>query len=168
MGEILLAHQQEVMKSIKEWMEEFPLEYRKERRKEYLLGQIDIVRERFFAECKFLAENTDGLTYWAEKLAEKLDRELQRLNMEVKILTGKETGMISPETIAHARTYPIDKITKVVRGVALCPFHNDKHPSMDVRKNFYYCYTCGAHGDAIDLYIKLNNATFAQAIKALT
>ena len=30
-----------------------------------------------------------------------------------------------------------------------CPFHQDKHPSMKVDKR-YYCFGCGAHGDAID------------------
>lgn len=40
-------------------------------------------------------------------------------------------------------------------GLACCPFHNDKHPSMKIDK-FYYCFACGAKGDAInyvsDLY----------------
>ena len=30
-----------------------------------------------------------------------------------------------------------------------CPFHNDKHPSMKVEKRFF-CFSCGAQGDAID------------------
>lgn len=30
-----------------------------------------------------------------------------------------------------------------------CPFHNDKHPSMKVDRRFY-CFSCGAQGDAID------------------
>ena len=30
-----------------------------------------------------------------------------------------------------------------------CPFHNDKHPSMKVEKRFF-CFGCGAQGDAID------------------
>ncbi len=30
-----------------------------------------------------------------------------------------------------------------------CPFHNDRHPSMKVDKR-YYCFGCGAKGDAID------------------
>lgn len=35
-------------------------------------------------------------------------------------------------------------------GMARCPFHGeDKHPSMNVRNNFYFCHTCGAHGDVI-------------------
>ena len=30
-----------------------------------------------------------------------------------------------------------------------CPFHNDKHPSMKVDRR-YFCFGCGARGDAID------------------
>ena len=37
---------------------------------------------------------------------------------------------------------------KVARnGMACCPFHNDKHPSMKV-DSIYHCFGCGAHGDA--------------------
>ena len=35
-----------------------------------------------------------------------------------------------------------------------CPFHQDKHPSMKVDRR-YYCFGCGAHGDAIDLVASL-------------
>ena len=34
-------------------------------------------------------------------------------------------------------------------GMACCPFHSDKHPSMIVDKAHYHCFGCGAHGDAI-------------------
>ena len=30
-----------------------------------------------------------------------------------------------------------------------CPFHNDKHPSMQVDRR-YFCFGCGAKGDAVD------------------
>ena len=33
-------------------------------------------------------------------------------------------------------------------GMACCPFHNDKHPSMKIDRN-YYCFACGAKGDAV-------------------
>ena len=35
-----------------------------------------------------------------------------------------------------------------------CPFHQDKHPSMKVDKR-YYCFGCGAHGDAIGFVANL-------------
>ncbi len=34
-------------------------------------------------------------------------------------------------------------------GTACCPFHDDKHPSMKVDKN-YHCFACDVGGDAID------------------
>ena len=40
-------------------------------------------------------------------------------------------------------------------GKALCPFHNDRHPSLFVDDDHYYCYACGEHGDVIDFTAKL-------------
>ena len=34
-------------------------------------------------------------------------------------------------------------------GIACCPFHDDKHPSMKIDIN-YHCFACGAGGDVID------------------
>ena len=34
-------------------------------------------------------------------------------------------------------------------GLACCPFHDDKHPSMKIDRN-YHCFACGVGGDAID------------------
>lgn len=34
-------------------------------------------------------------------------------------------------------------------GMAICPFHNDRNPSMKIDRR-YYCFGCGAKGDAVD------------------
>jgi DNA primase len=34
-------------------------------------------------------------------------------------------------------------------GLACCPFHDDRHPSMKIDKN-YHCFACGVGGDVID------------------
>ena len=39
-------------------------------------------------------------------------------------------------------------------GMACCPFHNDRHPSMKVDQRFH-CFGCQADGDAIDLTARL-------------
>ena len=39
-------------------------------------------------------------------------------------------------------------------GLACCPFHDDKHPSMKIDKN-YHCFACGVGGDAIDYVSRL-------------
>ena len=36
-------------------------------------------------------------------------------------------------------------------GMVCCPFHSDSDPSMKLNDNYYYCFGCGANGDAIDL-----------------
>ena len=39
-------------------------------------------------------------------------------------------------------------------GMAICPFHNDKNPSMKVDKRFH-CFACQADGDVIDFVSRL-------------
>lgn len=47
-------------------------------------------------------------------------------------------------------------------GMALCFFHNDKHPSMKVDKR-YYCFACQANGDVIDLVAGLYGLPLKEA-----
>ena len=40
---------------------------------------------------------------------------------------------------------------KVNRGdMICCPFHDDRHPSMKLNRDYFYCFGCGATGDVID------------------
>ncbi len=40
-------------------------------------------------------------------------------------------------------------------GMALCPFHDDRHPSLKLNPDYYYCYGCGATGDVTDFVSRL-------------
>ena len=37
-------------------------------------------------------------------------------------------------------------------GMALCPFHNDRYPSLYVADDHYHCFACGEHGDVMTLW----------------
>ncbi len=50
---------------------------------------------------------------------------------------------------------------------ALCPFHNDRHPSLYVADDHYYCFACGAHGDVIDFVSKLFQLSLYDAARKL-
>ena len=50
---------------------------------------------------------------------------------------------------------------------ALCPFHNDRHPSMLVADDHYHCFACGEHGDVIDFVAKLCGLSPYDAAKKL-
>ena len=53
------------------------------------------------------------------------------------------------------------------RGMVCCPFHSDNHPSMMLNEAYYYCFGCGANGDAIDLTAKLFDLNPRQAAEKL-
>ena len=52
-------------------------------------------------------------------------------------------------------------------GKALCPFHNDRHPSMVVYDDHYHCFACGEHGDVIDLVANLYGLPVLDAVNKL-
>ena len=52
-------------------------------------------------------------------------------------------------------------------GKALCPFHNDRHPSLFVDDDHYHCYACGEHGDVIDFTAKLHGLKLYEAAQKL-
>ena len=51
----------------------------------------------------------------------------------------------------------------------LCPFHDDKSPSMSVSpsKGIYKCFACGAGGDALNFLLKIQNKDFKELIAEL-
>lgn len=76
------------------------------------------------------------------------------------------------------RQYPIeDVIGRYVRlhpagqyWWGLCPFHNDRHPSLAVHpgRGTYHCYACGERGDVLSFIRKIEHCSFAEAVARLT
>ncbi|WP_440162697.1 DNA primase [Actinobacillus pleuropneumoniae] len=52
---------------------------------------------------------------------------------------------------------------------ACCPFHHEKSPSFTVSqsKQFYHCFGCGAHGNAISFLMDYDKLEFPEAIEEL-
>lgn len=62
---------------------------------------------------------------------------------------------------------PLRKKGKTYWGC--CPFHNEKTPSFSVtpEKGFYYCFGCGAAGNAINFLMNYEHCTFPEALEKL-
>ena len=66
--------------------------------------------------------------------------------------------------VAEYYGYPSDR-----KGWCRCPFHNDSHPSMLLYPDGrgFYCFSCGAGGDAIAFVARLENISNTRAAKML-
>ena len=52
-------------------------------------------------------------------------------------------------------------------GMACCPFHDDRHPSMKLNEDYFYCFGCGATGDVIDFTARLYDLAPKEAAEKL-
>lgn len=62
------------------------------------------------------------------------------------------------------------KLTRAGREFkACCPFHHEKSPSFYVNddKQFYHCFGCQAHGDAVEFVMRHDNLSFVDAVEVL-
>lgn len=65
------------------------------------------------------------------------------------------------------RRLPLKKAGKNYQ--ACCPFHDEKTPSFSVnpQKQFYYCFGCGAGGNAIGFAMDYGNISFPEAVEQI-
>ncbi|MCP3427867.1 DNA primase [Opacimonas viscosa] len=62
------------------------------------------------------------------------------------------------------------KLKKAGRNYqACCPFHNEKTPSFSVSpdKQFYHCFGCGEHGNALSFIMEFDRLEFVEAVEEL-
>ena len=52
-------------------------------------------------------------------------------------------------------------------GMACCPFHNDRHPSLKLNEDYFFCFGCGAKGDVIDFVVRLFDLNSYEAAQRL-
>ena len=52
-------------------------------------------------------------------------------------------------------------------GMACCPFHHDRHPSLKLNDDYFFCFGCGAKGDVIDFVARLFNLTSYESAQKL-
>ena len=52
-------------------------------------------------------------------------------------------------------------------GMACCPFHHDRHPSLKLNEDYFFCFGCGSKGDVIDLVARLFDLNSHEAAQKL-
>ena len=61
----------------------------------------------------------------------------------------------------------INVIKKGKNAIAICPFHDDKNPSLNisVEKQIYKCFSCGEGGNAISFVRNYEHVSFEEAVR---
>ena len=52
-------------------------------------------------------------------------------------------------------------------GMTCCPFHEDRHPSLKMNEDYFFCFGCGASGDVIDFTTRLFGISLKDAASKL-
>jgi hypothetical protein len=159
--------------AIKKTAEEFglPLRWALQRRKEYLTGVMDRNEKVILEQFKKLA-GADELYHRlllnriteARRKVGRAQFDLKRLRPQVRSNSG-----LTDDMIERAREYPIDSLLPgpVKHNKALCPFHDDKNPSMQVSGNYAWCFACNRGWNPIDFVMELRGCDFKEAVTYL-
>ena len=164
---------EEVYKEEGEWCDESRINY--------LLGEIEYYQSELnVIETKFEKDRSNGTDTqkrlenyfisnpnWYREKIKKLENEYNF----IKNRKEYEQNKISPTDIERAREYPIEDLVDVnSKGFASCINHNEtmNTPGMFCKNNFAHCFSCGFQGDVIDVYRKIHNCGFIDAVKFLS
>ena len=138
---------------------------------------IEKVYDRHYTRIKEQHTFTRGyavrmevLETWVAQRRTEVQKQLMITKNQINNLTDKVSeGSITDADIQHAKEYPITQLIKVNRArKALCPFHNDRTPSLHVYKdNHAYCFVCPKVADSIEIYRELNHCDFKTAVEQL-
>ena len=130
---------------------------------------------------KIASKQSDYQNWVLTLLKQENARKVEKLNaqaMSAGTIEERQQILESIEQMLHpkitevdvirAREYPIERLLEVdTRGFAVCLGHKDTNPSMYVKNNWAYCFSCGYKADSIKVYQDTKGVTFLQAVKGL-
>lgn len=112
-------------------------------------------------------QNQDGQERESVRLSSHTSSRSQR------ITSGKETQPQPEHYEAVKASITVPDVARLYgleadrHGKALCPFHSDHHPSMQLYPERFKCFSCGASGTVIDLAAQLLGLSPADTVRRL-
>lgn len=141
------------------------------RRKEYFNQKIVELKAEQSQVLQAFSGNNELNRFLLLDSMRFLDKEIKKCESELNFKNSRNGNRITQNDIEKAKQFPLENLLQNIRNSktnCIRGSHTDEHPSMDIRNNFAYCYSCGFHGDSIAVYMNLNNTDFITAVKALT
>ena len=162
-----------IPKKLKDWQE------REKEIRDVIKYNLRVIKNKVNDEdsCKIWRELAKLVV--ADELLE-IERHIQQLERLNLILQGKisNSKILSEEKVEQARKSSIVEVARLSlelrksgkNYLALCPFHQEKHPSFYIYPdtNSFYCFGCHQGGDVIKFVELAFNYSFKEAVEYLT
>ena len=93
-------------------------------------------------------------------------RELSSRGLDEFVSTIRENVLIS-SMVSH---YTGQQLSSAKSQICLCPFHDDKNPSMGINdeKGLFHCFSCKASGDTIKFVQDIESVSFIEALRSIS
>ena len=166
-------------KSEEEFVEEIMWEdynWCKERRLEYLNNQLEKLRVQYLNWIKLFKGYPNWFYQAGLKAISPVVKKGKRFKTEIEMWTNPkamdyETDKITDSDIERIKEIPIDTFLDFSKNnFSKCLWHEEAHASLKYWKqaNRLHCFgACGKTFDIIDVYQKLYNCDFIEAVKNL-
>ena len=151
------THDPRLLEKLRRLAEKYPDQIVKKDRQTFLVPKRCVsVREPYSAERRKAASERAKAAGCRPP-----PQEGQRVSMAESVFEAVKQSVTVQEA---AQMYGIEVNRS---GMACCPFHDDKNPSMKLNEEYFYCFGCGATGDVIDFTARLYNLTPKEAAEKL-
>jgi hypothetical protein len=130
--------------------------------------------EELHEEIDEYSESNKQEDAWAIYCLRENRRELEPIELEAKTLIrflrdgNSHETRLAADMIATARKFSFRKLLKFKGKMTLCPFHDDRTPSMALYDNRVRCFVCNWSWDTIEFVMKREGLNFKEAVRRLT
>ncbi len=176
-AEVLDEFKREVMPLtrdiIKEHVASYADDFKRQARTEYLKGEMEqTIFETFYLMKDYdrlkAIDDVDNRLYVGSRIAENVEKILKLQSEIISLRRPEKPGEITEDMILQAKARPFTELHEFKRNQAVCPFHDDKGPSMRLYPdNHVYCFSCAKGWDTIGFVIERDGLGFPEAVKRL-
>lgn len=124
-----------------------------------------------------IAKKYNGFTLWFFKEMVKTFKgeELDKMIKQISVIrwslfspkAKKQKGGVTKQEIEKAKERDFEDFIEVKNHFALCPNHNDHHPSLYIKNRYCYCFACGYSADIIKFIQDTKGFSFMEAVRYL-
>ncbi len=171
------GYQADIQRGLDSMRKDYPFDIWKFDTDDEIIAHLSKLIDEANGDYEQLAK--DDVDYPTRKVVMML-RDVDGMNKLRRKIRARQIHKTQPDSmqlteyeIVRAREFPLERLLQE-QGVEinrankiLCPFHDDRNPSMWVKNGWGYCHSCGESCDSIKWLMKIRGVRFYDAVRSL-